>query len=81
MDIVYNFIINKTFEKLIICNLGDSVDSYKGETVRGHELPTTITPKEQSKMYIDIMLEFFNKLLVYINSGDIKYICIGDSNH
>lgn len=81
LDIVYNFIINKTFEKLIICNLGDSVDSYKGETVRGHELPTTITPKEQSKMYIDIMLEFFNKLLAYIDSRDIKYICIGDSNH
>ena len=62
-------------------NLGDSVDSYKGETVRGHELPTTITPKEQSKMYLDVMLEFFNKLLDYVENSHIKYICIGDSNH
>lgn len=81
LDKVYNFIINKLFDNLIICNLGDSVDSYKGETVRGHELPTTITPKEQSKMYLDVMLEFFNKLLDYVENSHIKYICIGDSNH
>ena len=32
-------------------------------------------------MYLDVMLEFFNKLLDYVENSHIKYICIGDSNH
>lgn len=78
---VLKFIQTKTFDRLIICNLGDSVDSYKGETARGHELPTTISAKEQSQMYLRIMIRFFDYLIDRYGNDTITYYCTGDSNH
>lgn len=78
---VLEFIQTKTFDRLIICNLGDSVDSYKGETARGHELPTTISAKEQSQMYLRIMIRFFDYLIDRYGNDTITYYCTGDSNH
>ena len=71
---------NVEYNSVIVCNLGDSVDSYNKQTTRGgHELPSIISNKEQSKLYLKIMLEFFNKLILICPK--IKYICIGESNH
>jgi len=68
------------YNSVTVCNLGDSVDSYNKQTTRGgHELPSIISNKEQSKLYLKIMLEFFNKLILICPK--IKYICIGESNH
>ena len=68
------------YNSVTVCNLGDSVDSYNKQTTRGgHELPSTISNKEQSKLYLKIMLEFFNKLILICPK--IKYICVGESNH
>lgn len=78
---VLEFIQTKTFDRLIICNLGDSVDSYKGETARGHELPTTISAKEQSQMYLRVMIRFFDYLIDRYGNDIITYYCTGDSNH
>lgn len=78
---VLEFIQTKTFDRLIICNLGDSVDSYKGETTRGHELPTTISAKEQSQMYLRVMIRFFDYLIDRYGNNIITYYCTGDSNH
>lgn len=71
---------DKKYNSIVVCNLGDSVDSYNRQTVRGgHELPTIISNKEQSQLYLKILLEFFNSL-VEISKG-ITYICVGESNH
>lgn len=68
------------YNSITVCNLGDSVDSYNKQTTRGgHELPSIISNKEQSKLYLKIMLEFFNKLILICPK--IKYICVGESNH
>lgn len=65
---------------ITICNLGDSLDSFNKETTRGgHELPSILSNKEQSKLYHEIMNEFFYQLSQF--ASDIKYICVGESNH
>lgn len=78
IDLVRN---NYNFDKIIICNLGDSIDSYNGTTTRGHELPICMSNKEMSIMYLNIMSEFFENLTLYINPNDIYYYCVGESNH
>lgn len=68
------------YSNIVVFNLGDEVDSYNKQTTRGgHDLPTVISNKEQSKMYLRIMLWFFNNLLQY--SKNISYYCVGESNH
>lgn len=70
----------QNYDKIIVMNLGDSVDSYNKETTRGgHELPTIISNKEQSQLYLKIMMDFFVNLQE-INSN-LEYYCIGESNH
>lgn len=77
---VFSLLYLKNYEKIIIINLGDSLDSYNKETSRGgHELPSIMSNKEQSQMYLKIMLGFFNSLK-QINPN-IEYFCIGESNH
>ena len=82
LNSIVSYIAKQNFNNLIICNLGDSVDSYNKETTRGgHQLPTTLSNKEQSSMYIEVMLNFFNNLKNISVPTKIKYYCIGESNH
>lgn len=77
---VFVYLSKYKFNSITVCNLGDSVDSYNKQTTRGgHELPSTISNKEQSILYQEIMLEFFNKLVTI--SEEVKYVCVGESNH
>lgn len=77
---VLDFIHYNQYHRIMVLNLGDSVDSYKKETTRGgHLLPGCISDKDMSKMYISIMTWFFNSLKQETN--DISYVCIGESNH
>lgn len=82
----FNILLNsfdyKMYDNIIVINLGDSVDSYNKETTRGgHELPTIISNKEQSKLYLKIMFDFFKNLKELSGDSNIKYYCIGESNH
>ena len=82
----FNKILNsfdfKIYDNIIVINLGDSVDSYNKETTRGgHELPTVISNKEQSKLYLKIMFDFFKNIKELSDGNTIKYYCIGESNH
>lgn len=74
---------NKTYEDIIVCNLGDSIDSYSGQTTRGgHDLPTVMSNKQQSKLYLKVMMQFFTDLISNVNiKGSLYYKCIGESNH
>lgn len=72
--------LNKNYDNIIICNLGDSIDSYKKETTRGgHLLPNNSTDKEKSSLFIKLMMEFFTSLKQISNS--VYYYCVGESNH
>ena len=71
---------SNTYDNIVVMNYGDSVDSYKKETTRGgHELPTVLTDKEQSKVYLRVMQKFFNSLTKL--SNNVYYFCVGESNH
>ena len=70
------------YKNIIVLNLGDSVDSYNKETTRGgHELPTIISNKEQSKLYLKIMYNYFNTIKNNVKDTNIYYYCVGESNH
>lgn len=79
---VLEFIVSKSaeWETLIILNLGDSIDNYRGTTAKGTPLPTNMSEKESAKMYIETMVNWFRNLQEKY-AGEIKYICTGDSNH
>lgn len=86
--------LNKILEKVVtvseisnitsiyVCNLGDSLDGYNGETTRaGHKLPQNMNNKDQYKNYIQLMLEFFANLSSCGQFNNIEYYCVDGGNH
>lgn len=70
----------KKYSNIIVCNLGDSIDSYKSETSRGgHLLPNVMSDKDKVQLYIKLMVEFFTSLKT--SKSPIFYYCVGESNH
>ena len=70
------------FDKIIICNLGDSLDGYNKMTTRGgHPLPQNMDNKEQYNVYIKGMQKFFDTLHQLDLTNGVDYMCVGDANH
>ena len=68
-------------DNIVVFNLGDSLDGYKGETTRGgHLLPQNMNDKEQVKVFIRQMLQFFDNLYETFDVP-MSYYCVGESNH
>lgn len=68
-------------DNIVVFNLGDSLDGYKGETTRGgHLLPQNMNDKEQVKVFIRQMLQFFDNLYETFEVP-MSYYCVGESNH
>jgi len=68
--------------KIIICNVGDSLDGYDGKTTRGgHSLPQNLNNKDQYKTFIGVMLELFKELSESGYYSNIKYIAVEGGNH
>ena len=81
-EITHQYEIFGRFDKLIICNLGDSLDGYNAETTRGgHKLPQNMDNKEQFNVYVNGMLRFFETVHSIDVANTIEYMCVGDSNH
>lgn len=67
---------------IVVCNIGDSLDGYNGETTRGgHKLPQNMNNKDQFKNYVQMMLNFFADLSVSEMFSTIKYYCVDGGNH
>lgn len=67
---------------IIVCNIGDSLDGYNGETTRGgHLLPQNMNNKDQFKNYLQMMIEFFGKLSACGSFNSIKYYAVEGGNH
>lgn len=70
------------FENIVICNLGDSLDGYNGQTTRGgHELAQNMNNKEQLHVYIKLMAGFIKTIQEEIKHTKLTYYCVGESNH
>lgn len=70
------------FTNIIVCNLGDSLDGYDGQTTRGgHQLAQNMNNKEQLKCFIEVMTKFMTALVDELPCGNLAYYCVGESNH
>jgi len=70
------------FDKIIICNVGDSLDGFDGKTTRGgHDLPQNMDNKKQFDTYVEISMKFFDALHQADITNNIEYQCVGDDNH
>lgn len=82
LDYIYSLVDMTQAGNITICNLGDSLDGYNGETTRGgHSLPQNMNNKDQYKSFIQVMINLFANLS---NSGmfnNISYVCVESGNH
>jgi hypothetical protein len=70
------------FERIIVINLGDSLDGFNNQTARGgHHLPQNLTNKEQFEFYIKLIQKFIDDLWQSGLASAIDYYSVGDSNH
>ena len=81
-EIVNQYEIFGRFDRLIICNLGDSLDGFNGGTTRGgHGLPQNMDNKGQYNTFVNGMITFFETLYNLDLANAIDYNCVGDANH
>lgn len=74
--------IHGHFDKIFICNLGDCLDGFNGETTRGgHKLPQNMNNKTQFNVYVNSMISFFESLHKLNISNSVEYHCVSDDNH
>lgn len=71
-------------DHIIILNLGDAIDGYNASTTRpssSHVLPQNMTNKQQGKVLIKCMVNFFNNIRVSVPCNKISFYSVGHSNH
>lgn len=79
---VFNAVRNTTYNDIIVCNLGDSLDGMDAQTTRrDHRLPQNMGNKEQLHAFIRVMTKFMSSIRSYIPHNNTKYYCVGESNH
>lgn len=82
IDKIYELSSITGASNIIICNVGDSLDGYNGQTTRaGHTLPQNMNNKDQFKTFISVMIDLFKNLSESGNFRSIKYICVEGGNH
>ena len=71
-----------TFDKLIIADLGDSLDGYNGYTTRGgHKLPQNLNNKEAAKVHFYTHKWFYEEILNAGIAETMEVIHIANDNH
>ena len=67
---------------ITICNLGDSLDGMDQQTARrDHILPQNMSNNQQLETFVKCMTTFFANLKNNVECDNIRYYCVGDSNH
>ena len=80
LDIIINSLQTKNWNKVIILNLGDNVDSYrKMTTSMTHQLPCILSDKQIAQMYLRVMIRFIDAIKSIFKN--VQYISIGSGNH
>lgn len=70
------------FDSIVICNLGDSLDGYNGQTTRGgHGLQQNMNNKEQFNTFTRIVRTLVESIIDAQVTNNICYIAVGDANH
>lgn len=80
LDRVIYGIQEKVWNKVIVLNLGDNVDSYrKMTTSMSHQLPCINTDREIAQMYLRVMMRFMSAVKSLFK--EVEYVSIGSGNH
>lgn len=70
----------KKWNRVIVLNLGDNVDSYrKMTTSMTHQLPCVNTDREIAQMYLRVMMRFMDGIKSIFKN--VEYYSIGSGNH
>jgi hypothetical protein len=76
------YIISENYDQVIINLLGDMLDGFDNQTARrDHFIPQNMNNFEQVNNYLQLMDEFFLKLLTHYDSNHLFAYSVGDSNH
>ena len=70
------------FDKFVCFDLGDGVDGFNQSTTRGgHQLPQNMTSIEQYSTYVNVHLDFFEKLILAGAARNYLFLGASNSNH
>jgi hypothetical protein len=87
MEAVFNHAIKMKnlhgkFDKIIIADLGDSLDGYDGYTTRGgHKLPQNLNNKEAAKVHFNSHKWFIESTINQNIADEIEIVHITNDNH
>jgi hypothetical protein len=71
-----------SFDKIIVCTLGDTMDGYNGQTTRGgHSLAQNMTNKEAIKTYVDVNKYVWDGIVDLRKTDTYNLYNIENSNH
>lgn len=72
----------RAFDKLNVIFLGDTFDGQDGLTTRGgHSLPQNMTNKEAFETFLEVHMQFFDRLISFGCAEKYSMICQPNSNH
>lgn len=74
------------FDKVLVSDLGDSVDGWNKGTTRfgkgsSHILPQNLDNRETFDVYVAAMCRFFDQLVALDLANDIEFIAVSNDNH
>lgn len=70
------------FKRLIVCNLGDSLDGQDMQTVRrDHYLPQNLNNQEQITIFVNSLFNFMKNIANNCKCESLEYFSVGASNH
>lgn len=75
-----------TFDKVLVADLGDSVDGWNKVTTRfgkgsSHTLPQNLDNCETFDVYVSAMCKFFDKLVDLDLANNIEFVAVTNDNH
>lgn len=74
--------IHGTFDKIVIADLGDSLDGYNGLTTRGgHHLPQNLNNKEASRVHFFTHKWLFESIMETSIANSIQVVNVTNDNH
>lgn len=74
--------IHGDFDKVVVCNLGDTMDGFSGQTTRGgHSLQQSMTNKEAIKTYLEVSSAVLSTLVGLGITNSVSQYNVENSNH
>ena len=81
-EITYIHKVHGTLEKIVLIDLGDALDGYNAQTVRGgHKLPQNMSNKEAFEVFIRLHKAFYRAILFSGFASDYEIYHVTNSNH